>query len=191
MYKPNFCCDCGERVLRERWRAWTSRRHCAACESRHRRVWIAPLFTACALAAAGFAAGRLMRPAPPPLVLARGALPLPALVAKGATYTTQTATGAGAPRSGETTDGSSQRGGATTSNGADGSASNSNPTPAGLGFPASEPPTDPNEVISICGARTKKGTPCQRRVRGTGRCWQHTGMPAMIPLEKRILQGTP
>jgi hypothetical protein len=51
-----------------------------------------------------------------------------------------------------------------------------------------ERPTDPNEIISICGARTKKGTPCQRRVRGTGRCWQHRGMNAMLPASKLIVQ---
>lgn len=28
---------------------------------------------------------------------------------------------------------------------------------------------------SMCGARTKKGTSCQRRVSGGGRCWQHGG----------------
>jgi hypothetical protein len=174
LYKPNFCCDCGERVLRERWRAWTSRRYCASCEGRFRRGWVAPLIIACALAAAGFAAGRLMRPAPPPLVLARGELPLPALLAKG--------TATEVPSAGDA---------ATTSGATNVGASNADSTRAGLGVPASEPPTDPNEVVSICGARTRKGTPCQRRVRGTGRCWQHTGMPAMIPLEKRILQGTP
>lgn len=54
---------------------------------------------------------------------------------------------------------------------------------------ATERPTDPNEVVSICGARTKKGTPCSRRVRGTGRCWQHKGMPAMLPPEKLIVSG--
>ncbi len=43
------------------------------------------------------------------------------------------------------------------------------------------------EAVYICGARTQKGTPCSRRVRGTGRCWQHLGMPAMIPLEKRLV----
>ncbi|HEY0547482.1 MAG TPA: hypothetical protein VGC91_19030 [Pyrinomonadaceae bacterium] len=53
---------------------------------------------------------------------------------------------------------------------------------------ATERPTDPNEVVSICGARTKKGTPCSRRVRGTGRCWQHKGMPAMLPPEKLIVK---
>ena len=37
----------------------------------------------------------------------------------------------------------------------------------------------------ICGARTKKGTPCHRRVHVAGeRCFQHKGMPAILPLEK-------
>ena len=38
--------------------------------------------------------------------------------------------------------------------------------------------------IYICGAQTKKGTPCSRRVKGNVRCFQHTGMPAMLPPEK-------
>jgi hypothetical protein len=37
----------------------------------------------------------------------------------------------------------------------------------------------------ICGARTKKGTPCRHRVHAAGdRCSQHKGLPAMLPLEK-------
>ena len=45
------------------------------------------------------------------------------------------------------------------------------------------PSTDDNAYI--CGARTKKGTPCQRRVHTAGeRCFQHKGMPALVPLEK-------
>ncbi len=28
-------------------------------------------------------------------------------------------------------------------------------------------------VSSLCGAPTQKGTPCQRKVSGGGRCWQH------------------
>lgn len=35
-----------------------------------------------------------------------------------------------------------------------------------------------------CGAETKKGTPCTRRVKGNIRCYQHQGMPAMLPAEK-------
>lgn len=44
------------------------------------------------------------------------------------------------------------------------------------------------EVVYICGARTKKGTPCSRRVRGPVRCWQHKGMPAMLPAEKLVVK---
>ena len=46
----------------------------------------------------------------------------------------------------------------------------------------------PRDVVSMCGARTKKGTPCSRRVHGTGRCFQHIGLPAMLPPERLILQ---
>lgn len=41
---------------------------------------------------------------------------------------------------------------------------------------AAERPTEPDEAVSFCGARTKKGTPCRRRVRGAGRCWQHRSL---------------
>ncbi len=40
------------------------------------------------------------------------------------------------------------------------------------------------DPVYICGARTKKGTPCSRRVHGPVRCWQHKGMLPMLPLEK-------
>jgi len=48
---------------------------------------------------------------------------------------------------------------------------------------------DPNEAVSICGTRTKKGTPCSRRVRGVGRCFQHRGKSAMLPASKLIVKG--
>jgi hypothetical protein len=31
------------------------------------------------------------------------------------------------------------------------------------------------EQVGICGAPTKSGKPCRRRVKGGGRCWQHRG----------------
>ena len=56
--------------------------------------------------------------------------------------------------------------------------------------------TDSAAVVSntddpgyICGARTKKGTPCHRRVHVAGeRCFQHKGMPAILPLEKLVIK---
>lgn len=44
------------------------------------------------------------------------------------------------------------------------------------------------DMAYTCGARTKKGAPCSRRVYGPVRCWQHKGKPAMLPPEKLILR---
>jgi hypothetical protein len=43
-----------------------------------------------------------------------------------------------------------------------------------------------SEPVYFCGAQTKKGNPCTRKVKGGGRCWQHTGLPAMLPKEKLV-----
>ena len=41
----------------------------------------------------------------------------------------------------------------------------------------------------ICGARTKKGTPCHRRVHVAGeRCFQHKGQPSLLPLSKLVVR---
>lgn len=165
MYKPNFCAECGERVARTRWRPWTSRRFCPGCEGRFRRARIlAPLVIAAALFSIGLVMGRAMRQPSPPLAVERGELPkAPAVMAKTAGADTETEAGT------------------------DSSAPKTEPK-YGPNGTATERPTDPEETVSICGARTQKGTPCQRRVRGTGRCWQHRGMPAMLPPAKLIIQ---
>lgn len=46
----------------------------------------------------------------------------------------------------------------------------------------------PDEHVYTCGARTKKGKPCSRRVNGAVRCWQHKGLPAMLPTEKLVIK---
>ncbi|HEY6121026.1 MAG TPA: hypothetical protein VIV66_13775 [Pyrinomonadaceae bacterium] len=59
-----------------------------------------------------------------------------------------------------------------------------------LGNPAPSPTTE-EEAVYICGARTKKGTPCSRRVHGPVRCWQHKGMRPMLPIDKLLLKDSP
>jgi hypothetical protein len=164
MYKPNFCAECGERIENVRWRFWTSRRFCAGCARRFRKGQILlPLLAGAAIFCSGLIAGRVGRSVPPPLVIERGQLS--ALPAASTTST-------GAPPS-------------DAEPGADAQAT-PRPEPSyGPNGTASERPTDPNEIVSICGARTQKGTPCKRRVRGVGRCWQHKGMVAANPFVRR------
>jgi len=167
MYRPNFCSECGSRIERSRWHLWTSRKFCADCAPRFRRTQIfLPIAAGATLFGTGLFAGRAaLSPSPPPLTVERGELGVvnaPAKKDEGKGALTETR----------------ERGAA-------------KPEPSyGPDGTTTERPTDPEEVVAICGARTQKGTPCQRRVRGTGRCWQHRGMPAMIPLEKRIITGT-
>jgi hypothetical protein len=170
MYKPNFCAECGEKITRSRWPIYTSRSFCTNCEGRFSRARIlVPVITAALLFSVGLMIGRATRTAPPPLTVQRGELPtaaVPLVAAK------------------------TEKGAADVEPGDDSSSSTAAPKPEpkyGPDGTANERPTDPNEVVSICGARTQKGTPCQRRVRGTGRCWQHRGMPAILPPSKLIV----
>jgi hypothetical protein len=34
MYRPKFCAECGEKIIRLRWRVWTSRMFCDDCAPR-------------------------------------------------------------------------------------------------------------------------------------------------------------
>jgi hypothetical protein len=50
------------------------------------------------------------------------------------------------------------------------------------------PTSADDEATYICGARTKKGAPCRRRVHVPGeRCYQHKGRTAMVALEKLVI----
>jgi len=155
MSAANFCVQCGERLARKGWRArWRRANLCDQCAQRlgafssMRSIIIVTL-----IAGLGFSIGRLMRPAPPPLVIQRAAnSPL-----------------ADAPVNPNDRVRSQRAGNE--------SAAQPNVTAA----------TD--DAVYICGARTQKGTPCRRRVHAAGeRCFQHKGMPAMVPLEKLTIK---
>ena len=154
MYKPNFCAECGTKLLRLRWHVWTSRRFCNNCARHLRKVRFVPaLFTALALIIAGYVAGRVRRPFPPPLIIERRS---------------------SSPLSDKEPGTSTLRSSA--------SESGPNSTEARVSYPATV------EETYLCGARTKKGSPCSRRVHGPVRCWQHKGMPAMLPQEKLLVK---
>ena len=161
MYKPNFCAECGTRLGRAKWRPWTSHRFCADCGARFRKAELAVTFLLCAgLLIAGFSFGRYLRPAPPPLIVQR--------FARSPLSDIPIAIASGAPATQLPNSSNSS---------ADNSVEGNNQTGGS------------EEVIYICGARTKKGMPCSRRVHGPVRCWQHKGMPAMLPQEKLLVKG--
>jgi len=169
MYRPNFCAECGERVVRARWRPWTSGRFCAGCGRRFRkRRIVAPLLVCATLFGLGFAFGSRggRAPSAPLLVIERGGADVSPL-SSNALQTSPGGAGVGDEGNAQTPPAQETRYG-----------------PDGT---SGERPTEASEVVSMCGARTQKGTPCQRRVRGTGRCWQHRGKSAMLPPSKLVV----
>lgn len=155
MYKPNFCAECGMKLLRLRWHLWTSRRFCNDCARRLRKTRLTQVCLASlALVSAGYVAGRARRPAPPPLLIERRS-DSPLNDNEPARTTLRPPTNQAGVNSTEVNNSS---------------------------------PGTVEEVVYLCGARTKKGTPCSRRVHGPVRCWQHKGMPAMLPQEKLLVK---
>lgn len=149
MYKPNFCCECGNKLVRLRWHFWTSRQFCNICARHFRKDrFVPPLIIFLALISAGYLLGRTRQPPAPPLVIERRS---------DSPLNNSQSTGNGSSTASATT-----------------SSSSANTIEAD---------------VYICGARTKKGTPCSRRVHGAVRCWQHKGMPAMLPQEKLLVKG--
>jgi hypothetical protein len=146
VYRPNFCCECGNKLIRLRWHFWTSRRFCNVCARRSTKERFVPiLITFLGLFGTGYLLGRTRRPSPPPLIIERRSdSPL---------------------------------------NNSSGSTILSAPGPG-----ATSVANTIEADVYICGARTKKGTPCSRRVHGPVRCWQHKGMPAMLPQERLIVK---
>ncbi len=158
MYRPNFCSECGARILRLHWYAWTSRRFCDGCSKRLIKQRLKnPLVGVIALLGIGMIIGRAGRPAPPPLIIERSATsPLYKPQGNGASGETDKP-----PPNAEST--------------------NSPPTQNSQATPG-------EELVYICGARTKKGTPCARRVHSAVRCWQHKGSPAILPTDKLMVR---
>jgi hypothetical protein len=150
MYQPNFCSECGAKIIRLNWHFWHSRRFCDRCAKSLRKQRLkAPLLAAVGMFSVGLVTGRAGRPAPPPLVIERRA-DSPQTDPKRANVIT--AAGPTAPNK-----------------------------------EANSQPLESDGPVYLCGARTKKGKPCSRRMHGPLRCWQHKGMPAMLPPEKLVV----
>jgi hypothetical protein len=165
LYKPNFCAECGEKIERERWHFWSSRRFCDECEPVYRlNRLLPPGLAVAAVFFGGIFFGQMgqktEKSAPVLATQAALAAERPLVMAPKPTITSQTPP-TEPPLPGNT-------------------APNNNTAAA----PFRTQPTVNSafsEPVYTCGARTQKGAPCSRRVRAAGlRCWQHLGKPSML-----------
>lgn len=169
-YRPNFCCHCGEKIVRARWTLLTSRRFCEFCaveQQQHdllpRAAFVVVVLFGAAAMTAYLAGGRT----------SRSTAPIVSAEARSSSHPERSSSSANAPSADHGRPSS-----LTVSNSAE---PNSNISSANTKQRAGQPLSS-TEPVYYCGAMTKKGTACTRRVKVPGRCWQHIGQPAMSTL---------
>ena len=171
LYKPNFCCHCGEKIERLTWSPFTSRRFCELCETEKKpydllpRAVVAVGILLGSFGLAGLVTDRSDTAAKKPKVehlpaQKRGII---SRVSNGrVAESAPSAVNAVQPTSPNTDNAQTV------------------PVEEKLKQRAGEAKTS-TEAAYYCNAMTKKGTPCTRRVKTKGRCWQHQGQPAIKP----------
>ena len=182
LFRPSFCCNCGERIERPEWKLWTSRRFCALCSTDFTVQELLPkgiVALAAIVSVIGvvnyFSSGQTRSN----LVLTRAAekqasQDQPAAVNMGSNFQNDS------PVRPET----KQAAAVPT---VDERAVPRTLTAVPPADAAARLATQSTGPVYFCGAETKKGTACSRKVKGNIRCWQHPGMPAMLPPEKLLV----
>jgi hypothetical protein len=167
LFRPKFCANCGEKIERADWGIFTSRRFCQVCESEFKGQDLIPrviVVIGLLISVVGFGS-----------YLKSGSVATNSLVARQPAKLVEqkpAETPAALPPV----------------------ATERLPPPAPMNLPQTSSVQRASKQASkqvaadepqyYCGAETKKGTPCSRRVKGNTRCFQHQGMPAMLPAEK-------
>lgn len=177
-YKPKYCCQCGERIDRDDWKVWTSRRFCQLCATEFGiHDWIPRALFGIAALFALYGIGSYFQTPEKPLNAASNQF----AVSKTNGEANQIRTVAQVPSNANVQTSPITR------------ETNAALKPAiapatNLKINSTDAPgIESAERVYFCGAPTKKGTMCSRRVKNGGRCWQHEGQAALLPQEKLLV----
>ena len=178
-YKPKYCCQCGEKIDKVDRKLWASPRFCELCETEYGIYdWLRRGFVVIGLLFGLLGLGNfLAKPEKAPAIAAnqfvvgnsnsRNETVNQKIVSQSSSnVAVQTAAQIGNSVAQLKTQGA--------------------PSPEAKANRTENASADVSETVYFCGAETKKGTLCSRRVKGGGRCWQHAGQPAMLPQAELI-----
>jgi hypothetical protein len=171
-YKPKFCCQCGEKIERVEWKLLTSRRFCEFCATEYGvydkipliLVSVSVLFGLYGIGSYWRAPEKALNVAPNQLV---ASAPVSSKSETRANQALQISSNTSVQAPAQT---------------------KTEIVPAQPNVKIERADVPAQETVYICGAMTKKGSPCSRRVKNGGRCWQHEGKEAMLPPEKLIVR---
>ncbi len=179
-YKPKHCCQCGEEIDRINWKPWTSRRFCELCETDFMVYdWFIRALFGIGLLLGLFGIGSIFQKPDKQLSFAPNQFAGGVPNTKSDVINQKTAV--------QVSTNNNVQPLAQISNSISQTKSQAAPLRSNLKNEQAETlPNQPSETVYFCGAQTKKGTLCSRRVKGGGRCWQHAGQAAMLPQAKLI-----
>lgn len=186
LYQPKFCCNCGAEIQRIEWHWYTSGRFCELCETQYKFYDFVPRIVVGIAVFFGIAGiGFYLQKPENPLNASRHQ------IAGNVGLADKNAANRNASLLASIDGGSHEKPAAGTNAATGEIRSTAQAVPEKKVLPTSVKQVDNQknavqETIYFCGAETKKGTPCSRRVKGGGRCWQHVGQPAMLTPEKLI-----
>jgi hypothetical protein len=183
-YTPKHCCECGEKIERDEWKLLTSRRFCETCESEFKgQDWLLRVVIGLGILGAIFGIGSFLKKSDKPLNVTTTPIAQPASNKSQNVQNSQVLLNEGVQTSlqKQSANNAVAQSNAQTPE----MALSQKPLQTKQGLLEKQQNSE-SETVYFCGAQTKKGTPCTRRVKGNGRCWQHTGQPAMLPPEKLI-----
>lgn len=176
-YKPSFCSHCGEKVERQVWMPWTSRRFCDICETElAHHDWLPRGIAVLIAAMFLFSMGVLLRNSentlPQKVEVRSPEISTAALSNRELTIASDNQARANQLNSAITRPQTDNRALSLKSSSQVSATANRAQS------------TSDKDVVHYCGARTRKGTPCTRRVKSGERCWQHLGLVSMSESEK-------
>lgn len=179
-FRPDYCNYCGEKVERIVWKLWTSEHFCQNCEGAFRKVdWKPKIYLIIGILGTLFGFGSYLKTPEKPLSLTTNQFTVSAANKNSSQKNEQVSVNSNAQNSVNKTN--------VQTNSALQNQSKLETSPKNAAqIETKNPQIIESEPVYFCGAQTKKGTPCTRKVKGGGRCWQHTGLPAMLPKEKLI-----
>ncbi len=179
-YKPKFCCQCGDKIERIDWKINSSRRFCELCETEFKIHDLLPrIAVVCGILFGIFGLGTYWQKSEGSVKnVSKQLSGTPLNINK--SFANQAAPQISANQNVQSLAQTKPN----ISN-----AEIKSPTASSVsGTKQSEAAPDALPVkIYYCGAQTKKGSPCSRKMKNGGRCWQHTGQPAMLPQEKLLV----
>jgi len=177
-YKPKYCCQCGEKIDRLDWKPWTSRRFCELCETefgiydklRGLLVGIALLFGLYGIGSYFYKPEKQLNIASSQFVASN--------INSSANHSKANA---------QVPVNASVQAPVLASNSVAQAKLPPDTIKPDLKIKQIETQTAAlAEKVYFCGATTKKGMMCSRRVKNGGRCWQHAGQAAQLPQEKLL-----